>query len=82
MLTALVLICSITVTPDLRDCTRDNATAVMRMPVESGNPLICFMHGQAFLAQSSIGEELGDNDRVKIVCARSETIGAAVWQAK
>ena len=82
MLTALVLICSITITPDLRDCTRDNATAVMRMPVESGNPLICFMHGQAFLAQSSIGQELGDNDRVKIVCARSETIGAAVRQMK
>jgi hypothetical protein len=28
MLTALVLICSLAVTPDLRDCTRDNATAV------------------------------------------------------
>ena len=27
MLTALILICSAAVTPDLRDCTPDNATA-------------------------------------------------------
>jgi hypothetical protein len=78
MLTALVLICSTAVTPDLRDCTRDNATAVMRLPAQSGNPATCFMHGQAFLAQSSIGQELGDNERVKIICARSETVDAVV----
>jgi len=78
MLTALVLICSMAVTPDLRDCTRDNATVVMRTPAEFGNPATCFMHGQAFLAEVSIGQELGDNDVVKIVCARSETIGARV----
>ena len=82
MLTALVLICSVAVTPDLRDCTRDNATVVMRLPAESGNPATCFMLGQAFLAQSSIGQELGDDDRVKIVCARSETVDAVVRQTK
>ena len=32
MLTALVLICSVAVTPDLRDCSRSNAVAVMRVP--------------------------------------------------
>jgi hypothetical protein len=82
MLTALVLICSIAVTPDLRDCTRDNATAVMRLPAESGNPATCFMLGQAFLAQSSIGQELGDSDRVKVVCARSETVDAVVRRSE
>jgi hypothetical protein len=78
MLTALVLICSTAITPDLRDCTRDNATAVVLMPVQSGNPATCFMHGQAYLAQTSIGEELGGNDRVKIVCVRSEIVDASV----
>ena len=29
MLAALVLICSVAITPDLRDCTRANATAVV-----------------------------------------------------
>jgi hypothetical protein len=78
MLTALVLICSTAITPDLRDCTRDNATAVVLMPVQSGNPATCFMHGQAYLAQTSIGQELGINDWVKVVCVRSETADASI----
>jgi hypothetical protein len=82
MLTALILICSTTLVPDLQDCTRDNATALMRVPAEFANPLTCFMHGQAYLAESSIGQELGGDDRVKIVCARSSTIDASVKPAK
>jgi hypothetical protein len=78
MLTALVLICSLAATPDLRDCTRANATAAMRVPDSFANPATCFMHGQAYLAQTSIGEELAENERVKVVCARSETIDASV----
>jgi hypothetical protein len=78
MLTALVLICSVAITPDLRDCSRSNATAVMRVPAEFGNPATCFMHGQAYLAETSIGQELHADDRVKIICARSETIDAKV----
>jgi hypothetical protein len=78
MLTALVLICSVAATPDLRDCTRTNATAVMRVPAEFGNPATCFMHGQAYLAETSIGQELGADDRVKVICARTETVDAAV----
>jgi hypothetical protein len=78
MLTALVLVCSLTVTPDLRDCGRDNAAAVMQMPVESGNPAMCFMHGQAYLAETSIGQALADDERVKVVCARKETIDASM----
>jgi hypothetical protein len=78
MLTALVLICSVAITPDLRDCSRSNATAVMRVPAEFGNPATCFMHGQAYLAETSIGQELQADDRVKIICARSETIDAKV----
>ena len=77
MLTALVLVCSVAVTPDLRDCSQDNATQVIRVPVESGNPATCFMHGQAYLAESSIGQQLGANDRVKVVCARSDKIDTA-----
>jgi hypothetical protein len=78
MLTALVLICSTAITPDLQDCTRDNAAVVMLLPEQSGNPATCFMHGQAYLAQTSIGERRGANDRVKIVCVRSETVDASV----
>ena len=75
MLAALVLICSVAITPDLRDCSRANATAVMRVPADFGNPVTCFMHGQAYLAQTSIGEELGEDERVKVVCARGDLVG-------
>jgi hypothetical protein len=78
MLTALVLVCSVALIPDIRDCTRTNATAVMRVPAEFANPATCFMHGQAYLAETSIGQELTADDRVKVICARSETVDAAV----
>jgi len=80
MLTALILICSVAVTPDLGDCSRTNAVAVMRVPAEFGNPATCFMNGQAYLAETSIGQEIAENERVKVVCARSEIIGASVRQ--
>jgi hypothetical protein len=76
MLSALVLICSMAVTPDLRDCSRDNATTVMRVPADFGNPTTCFMHGQAYLAETSIGQEIGANERVKVVCASSKAADA------
>jgi hypothetical protein len=79
MLTALMLICSVTAaTADPQDCTRSNANTVMRVPAEFGNPATCFMQAQAYLATSSIGRELDANERVRIVCVRSETIAAAV----
>ncbi len=78
MLTALILICSAAATPDVRDCSRDNATTVMRVPANFGNPATCFMHGQAYLAETSIGQTLEANDLVRVVCAPAETISATV----
>jgi len=50
----------------------------MRVPSEFGHPATCFMHAQAYLAGSSIGRELDANERVRIVCVRSETITTSV----
>lgn len=75
MLMALVLVCSLQVTPDLADCSRTNAVSVMRVPEEFGNPATCLMHGQAYLAGISIGRDLDDGQRVKVVCARSQRVG-------
>ena len=77
MLTALVLVCSVAVTPDLRDCTSDNARAVMRVPAEFASPVTCMMNGEAYLAGTSLGRQLDDGDRVKVVCKRSETLAAS-----
>ena len=67
MLSAVVLICSVT----LQDCTVANARIVIRLPAEPGNPAACLMHAQAIVAQTSIGSELGADDRVKIACLQA-----------
>lgn len=81
MLTAMILICSLEATPDLQSCTRDTAVAALQAPESFGNPATCFMHGQAYLAETSLGRDLAENERVKIVCVRATaslpaTIGA------
>jgi hypothetical protein len=78
MLTALVLICSMTATPDIRDCTRDNATAVMRVPAWFRSPATCFMYGRAYLTEGEIGRPLGGDDRVKVICAPTETVDDSI----
>jgi hypothetical protein len=80
MLTALILICSAAITPDIQDCTRENAMTVMRLPTEFSSPTACLMYGQTTLASTSIGRDLGEDDRVKIACARSGAIDASVPQ--
>lgn len=77
MLSALILICSTPATPDVRDCTPHNATVVMRLPAEFGSPTTCFMHGQAYLAETSIGQAVTEGDVVRILCRPSVTINAS-----
>jgi hypothetical protein len=71
MLTALILVCSLASVPDLGDCTRDNALDVMHVPATFANPVTCFMHGQAYVADSSIGRDLAPNEAVKVICVRN-----------
>ncbi len=71
MLTAMILVCSLAVTPDLAACSQSNAVHTMYVPEQFANPVTCFMHGQAYLAETSIGQDIGQDERVKIVCVRS-----------
>ena len=82
MLTALVLVCSLTVTPDLRACDRTNAMHVIQVPEEFAMPAMCAMRGQAFIAETSIGRELANEERVKIMCIRHMTVGRQVGLEK
>jgi hypothetical protein len=72
MLTALVLICSLASVPDLAACTRDNALEVLRVPATFASPVTCLMHGQAYLADTSIGRDLAQDEAVKIICVRGK----------
>jgi hypothetical protein len=72
MLTALILVCSIAITPDLADCSTNSARIVMRTPETYVSPVTCAMHGQAYLAETAVGQMLSRNDRVKVICMRPE----------
>lgn len=68
MLTALILVCSLTIAPDPGDCSRANAIHVMRVPATFASPATCFLHGQAYLAETTIGQDLAKNELVKVIC--------------
>ena len=62
---------------DPRDCTRSNANTMMRVPTEFGNPATCFMHAQAYIAETSFGQELDRKDLVRIMCVRRDAAAAS-----
>jgi hypothetical protein len=70
MLTALILICSLTVVPDVGACTEDNALEVLRNPETFASPVTCLMHGQAYLANTAMGRDLNVNEVAKVVCVQ------------
>jgi hypothetical protein len=71
MLTALILVCSLATAAN--DCTRDNALDVVYVPSTFDSPVTCMMHAQAYVADSSIGRDLRQNEAVKVICARGPT---------
>jgi hypothetical protein len=52
----------------LRNCDETNARMVMLVPGSFASPVTCAMHGQAYLAETAIGRNLADSDRIKVVC--------------
>jgi hypothetical protein len=71
MLTALILVCSLATVSN--DCTRDNAFDVVYVPATFNSPVTCMMHAQAYLADSSMGRDLPQNEAVKVICVRGPT---------
>jgi hypothetical protein len=65
MLTALILVCSLATISN--DCTRDNALDVVYVP---DSPAACMMRAQAYVANSSIGRDLPQNEAFKVICLR------------
>jgi hypothetical protein len=68
VITALVLICSLAIAPDIHDCTEANATDVIRAPIDSA--LSCNMRPQAYLAGTEIGRALRPGERARVICPR------------
>ena len=62
------------ITPELRNCDRNNALHVLQVPEQFGNPVMCMLHGQAYLAGTSIGQEIEETEQVKVLCIRSNNL--------
>jgi len=71
MLTALILICSLSSGSDIAACTEDNALQVLRSAETFASPVACLMHGQAYLANSAVGRDLNEGETVKVICKRN-----------
>jgi len=78
LLNALILVCTVLVTPDLRDCNATNARIVIVAPEEFASPVTCAMYGQAYVAGTSIGRRLAESDRIKIVCRPHPSPGSPI----
>jgi len=76
MLTAMILICSLANAPNVGDCNRDNARDVVWVPETFNSPVTCLMHGQAYIAGTSIGRNLTADERIRVLCVRK--VAAAV----
>jgi hypothetical protein len=76
MLTALILICSLSSGSDAAACTEQNAVQVLRSPETFASPVACLMHGQAYLANSAIGRDLNEGETVKVICKRNRVTAA------
>jgi hypothetical protein len=72
LLTAMILICSLANTPNVADCSRNNAIDIVWVPEAFSNPVTCFMHGQAYIAGTSIGQNLTNDERVRVLCVRRQ----------
>ncbi len=64
MLQVLILICSISIAP--ADCQIETALQIINGP-EVPNDVMCGMHGQAYLAQTSLVPQ-GPGEYVKVKC--------------
>jgi hypothetical protein len=66
MLTALILVCSLTTISN--DCARDNALDVVYVPATFDSASACMMRAQAYVADSPIGRDLPQNEAFKVIC--------------
>ena len=77
MLTAIVLICSLSLTPNLQDCTRETAVQALRVPEQTQLPGICLKIGLEYFTQTEFARHLAADERIKVVCVPPNRVHTA-----
>ena len=66
MLAVLVLVCALGA-----DCRPETAIHLIRLPETYANPVMCAVRGQAYLAETDIGQTLEPGETVKVLCTKT-----------
>jgi hypothetical protein len=74
MFKMLILICSMNLAPS--DCQVNTAISVINGP-DAPDPEMCGFAGQAYIAQTALGEQRHDNEYLKVKCTTT-SIGKTV----
>ncbi len=67
MLKMLILVCAVGIAP--ADCRPQSALDVISGP-DVANPVMCGLHGQAYVAETALGSRRHDDEYLKIVCVK------------
>jgi hypothetical protein len=70
MFTALVLACSLVITPDLTLCTPENALQAVELHREFSSEAECVAQGEKFGEAALKRPIIPDEDRLKVICKR------------
>ena len=77
MLTAIVLICSLSLTPSIQDCTQETAVQFFKVPEQTQLPGMCLKIGLEYFSQTEFAHHLAANERIKVVCVPPSRIYTA-----
>lgn len=67
MLKMLILVCAMGIAP--ADCRPQSALDVISGP-DVANPVMCGLHGQAYIAETALASRGHDDEYLKIVCVK------------
>ena len=65
MLKMLILVCAVGIAP--ADCRPQSALDVISGP-DVASPVMCGLHGQAYIAETALANRRHDDEYLKIVC--------------
>lgn len=67
MLKMLILVCAVGIAP--ADCRPQSALDVISGP-DVASPVMCGLHGQAYIAETALANRRHDDEYLKIVCVK------------
>jgi hypothetical protein len=75
MLKMLILVCAVGIAP--ADCRPQSALDIISGP-DVASPVMCGLHGQAYIAETALAKRRHDDEYLKIICVKPSAKNALV----